>query len=148
MQKSIVELLDAYRKQQVSASEAEQELLAHKNLALNKLKAVATAQVPEADREQWEHFVGPGLEVAFQGLVGAAAEGLVYVQSRNADAYTVAIALAAQAVEITDAVQMRLGLMSEPTQAFITRALDPHADVVSMKQALEGTAESSLSFLD
>ena len=148
LRKSIVETLDAFRKQEISFAEAERALQEHKQQAELKRNSVSRAQVPAADQSLWEELIRPGLEVAFQGLVGAAAEGIAYLSSRDQEAYRVAIALAAQAVEITEVLEARMGLLSEMTQRFVLTAINPHSDVVQMEQVLTGSAESTLSFLD
>ncbi len=148
MQKSIVEILDAFRKREIELAEAKEGLQQHKQRAEAKKQSIARAQVPAADQEQWNDFIGPGLEVSFQGIVGAASEGLVYLETRDDEAFKVAVALAAQAVEIMEVIELRLGLVSKITQLFVEKALNPHEDVVAMENTLSGTAESSLSFLD
>lgn len=148
MQKSIVEALDAFRKQELALSDAQQILSEHKQLAERKRNSVSRAQVPAEDKPLWDELICPGLEVAFQGLVGAAAEGLAYLRSRDHEAYRVAVALAAQAVEITEVLEARMGLLSQATQRFVLTAINPHTDVVQMEGALTGSAESTLSFLD
>lgn len=148
LRKSIVETLDAFRKQEVAFAEAELILQEHKQQAELKRNSVSRAQVPAADQPLWEELIRPGLEVAFQGLVGSAAEGLSYLLSRDQESYRVAIALAAQAVEITEVLEARMGLLSQMTQRFILTAINPHSDVVQMEQVLSGSAESTLSFLD
>lgn len=148
MRKSIVETLDGFRKQEISLSDAQGLLNEHKQLAERKKQSVSRAQVPAEDKPLWEELICPGLEVAFQGLVGAAAEGLAYLLSRDQETYRVAIALAAQAVEITEVLEARMGLLSQVTQRFVLTAINPHADVVQMEGALTGSAESTLSFLD
>lgn len=148
MSKSIVETLDAFRKQEIAFAEAELILKEHKEQAVLKRNSVSRAQVPVADKSLWEELIRPGLEVAFQGLVGSAAEGLSYLFSRDHESYRVAIALAAQAVEITEVLEARMGLLSQVTQRFVLTAINPHSDVVEMEQVLSGSAESTLSFLD
>ncbi len=148
MRKSIVETLDAFRKQELALSDAQRILTEHKQLAERKRNGVSRAQVPAEDKPLWDELICPGLEVAFQGLIGAAAEGLAYLLSRDHDAYRVAVALAAQAVEITEVLEARMGLLSQVTQRFVLTAMNPHADVVHMEGALTGSAESTLSFLD
>ena len=148
MPKSIVETLDAFRKQEIAFAEAELILKEHKEQAVLKRNSVSRAQVPVADKSLWEELIRPGLEVAFQGLVGSAAEGLSYLFSRDHESYRVAIALAAQAVEITEVLEARMGLLSQVTQRFVLTAINPHSDVVEMEQVLSGSAESTLSFLD
>jgi hypothetical protein len=148
LRKSIVETLDAFRKQEVSFADAELTLQEHKQQAEQKRASISRAQVPSADKPLWEELIRPGLEVAFQGLVGAAAEGIIYLSSRDQDAYRVAIALAAQAVEITEVLEARMGLLSQITQRFILTAINPHADVIQMEHVMTGSADSTLSFLD
>lgn len=148
MHKSIVEILDAFRKQEVSFADAQTGLQFHKKQAEQKRQSVSRAQVPDRDKPLWDELICPGLEVAFQGLVGAAAEGLAYLSFRDHESYRVAIALAAQAVEITEVLEARMGLLSQATQRFVLSAINPQHDVVQMENALSGSAESTLSFID
>lgn len=148
MSQSIIEILDAVSKQQLPAEAASQSLKRYQQKFEKTLQALPQQKVAAADQETWVNTLFPGLEAAYAGLIGAAAEGLAYLDNQAQDSLEAAMALALQADEIMTLLSGHLGLLSLPTQQMMQQALNPQQDQLEVAGVSTGRAESTVSFLD
>lgn len=146
---SLVELIDAFYKQDISAQDYLAGLDRQIHNAQRKLTELDKQAIAPADQTLWQEELLPGLQAAYEGVIGAAEEAKLYAESRK-DEILHGVGLLIMGVDqIMQFVAQRSGLVSAPTQALLTQALDPQSDGLALAhRPVQGSAESTVAFLD
>ncbi|MBT9546111.1 MAG: hypothetical protein IV090_12035 [Candidatus Sericytochromatia bacterium] len=146
---SLVELIDAFHKQEISAEDYLVGLDRQIHNASRKLAELDKQQIATADQALWQEELLPGLQAAYEGLIGAAEEAKLYAQNRKDEILHGVGILIVGVDQIMEFVAIRSGLASAPTQALLNQALDPQSDGLALaNRPVKGSAESEVAFLD
>jgi hypothetical protein len=146
---SLVELIDAFHKQEISSQDYLAGLDRQIQMAERKLVELGKQQIAPADQALWQAELLPGLQAAYEGLIGAAHEAKVYAEQRLDETLHGVGILIAGVDQIMTFVATRTGLVTESTQALLNQALDPHSDGLDLAhRPSRGSAESEVAFLD
>ncbi|PIQ25470.1 hypothetical protein COW36_20715 [bacterium (Candidatus Blackallbacteria) CG17_big_fil_post_rev_8_21_14_2_50_48_46] len=145
---SLVELIDAFYKEAISEQDYLSGLDQQIQNAQRKLAELDKQKIAPADQALWQEELLPGLQAAYEGVIGAASEAKVYAQERKEEVLHGVGILLASVDKIMEFLALRSGLVSESTQKLMAEALNPHSDGLSLESPVsKGSAESSISFL-
>ncbi len=147
-QLSMLDLVNGFYQQKMTSEEFEAGLKFHIQRCEHQQALLNKAQILPADQAQWDKTIKPGLDVCYEGLMGAAHEALEFAKSRNEELLPGILGLLQEVQGIMHFVEVKLGLVSVETQAAIQASLNPDGDGYSIKKASQGTAESQVSFLE
>lgn len=145
---SMLDLINGFYQQKINAADFEAGLKFHIQRCEKQQALLNQSKILPADQAQWEKTIKPGLDVCYEGLIGAAHEALEYAKSRNQELLPGILGLLQEVQGIMRFVEVKLGLVSAETQAAVQANLNPEGDGYSIKKASQGTAESQVSFLE
>lgn len=146
-QTGILALLSAFEQGRLDPAGCEQGLNQQIQLCTRRSEELARLRVPAEDQALWSQELRPGLEVCYEGLIGAASEALEYVKSRDESLLIGIHGLLGEVERIRAYVESRAGLASPETQKLLESG--PAGDGLALESATgKGSAEAQVNFLD
>ncbi len=144
---SIVELIDAFHDKKISSDDYLKGLDRQIAYAENRLKELPRQKILPDDQALWQEKLLPGLNAAFEGMIGAATEAKLYAKSRDKDSLSSVGLLIVGVAQLLDEVEAASGKVSVATQQAIGDVLSAPQDDVALA-TIKGTADSAVTFLD
>ena len=146
-QTGILALLSAFEQGRLDQAGCEQGLNQQIQLCTRRSEELTKLRVPAEDQALWTQELRPGLEVCYEGLIGAACEALEYVKSRDEGLLIGIHGLLGEVERIRAYVERKAGLASAETQKLI--AGGPAGDGLALDNAASrGSAEAQVNFLE
>lgn len=146
---AIIPLLKQFRAQQISAAELSQQLEGIIQFCERKISALGQTRVAAADREEWDKYLRPGLDLSYQALVAAARLGLEYAQNPGPEIAEGIVFAFVQVDKASQFVEQRLGLVSSETRQAMHEELEliKH-DGHQLSQLEAGQAQAAVSLFE
>ena len=82
-QLSLLDLINGFYQQKITSADFEAGLKFHIQRCEQQQALLNQAKILPVDQAQWDKTIKPGLDVCYEGLLGAAHESLEYAKSRN-----------------------------------------------------------------
>ncbi|PKL75662.1 MAG: hypothetical protein CVV27_14225 [Candidatus Melainabacteria bacterium HGW-Melainabacteria-1] len=143
---AIIPLLRQFRAQQLSAEELHAQLDTVVAFCERKIATLNQTRILPAEQAEWDRFLRPGLELSYQGLIGAARLGQEYARTPTQEIAEGIVYAFAQIDKATQFVESRLGGFSAETRATLQDDLEMIArDASQLKSLQQGQAETTIS---
>lgn len=144
---SIAELIIAFQNEDIDADKCLAGLQKHVKSAEQKQVRLGKLKVPEEDQAQWDTTLKPGLDTAYEGIIGAGTEAQAFVKSGDTNLLEGIFALLNQVDHILNYIGQLSGLSAETEQ--LLNEQNPLQDgFTAGSGAVQGSAESQVSFLN
>lgn len=146
---SIVELIDAFHGNKISAEDYLSGLDRHIQFATRKLTELDRQRIVPEDQKVWDEELKPGLQAAYEGMIGAATEAKEFAKNRDEEILKGVGILIAGIQHVMNLIEKGAGKVSDATLQVLEEATNLNNDGLELQtQAVKGSAESQVSFLD
>lgn len=146
---AIVPLLKDFRAQRIGAEELRSRLESLIALCERKRQALQQTRILAADRQEWESYLRPALDLSYQALIGAAQLGMAYADGPSPELAEGIVYALIQVDKATDFVEQRLSGVSADTRAAVAAGLhELNADASAVRSLQSGQAQGSVTLFD
>lgn len=146
---SIVELIDAFHGGRISSEEYLSGLDRHIQFASRRLAELDKTKIVPEDLQTWQETLLPGLQAAYEGMIGAATEAKEFARTRKDETLQGVGILLASVNQIMGILLSSSGQVSAETRQILLQSSDVSNDGLELNtRPISGSAESKLSFLD
>lgn len=146
---SIIELIDGFHLNKISAQDYLAGLDKHMQFASRKLSELERQKIVPEDQQRWNEVLLPGLQAAYEGMLGAAAEAKEYAKARDEEVLKAVGVLLAGVDQVMLILEEQSGGVSASTLQVLQEVGNVHQDGVALEnRPVKGSAESAVSFLD
>ncbi len=146
---SIVELIDAFHGGNLSSEDYLSGLDRHIQFAQRRLSELDKQKIVPEDQALWQATLLPGLQAAYEGMIGAATEAKEYARSRKDDVLQGVGLLLTGVNQVMAILLESSGQVSADTRQILLQTHDVPNDGLDLQnRSVSGSAESKVSFLD
>lgn len=146
---SIVELIDAFHGAKISSEDYLTGLDRHIQFATRRLSELDKQKIVPEDQQLWQETLLPGLQAAYEGMIGAASEAKAYAQNRKEEVLHGVGILLAGVNQVMAILLESSGQVSAETRQILNQTNDVSNDGLEIQtRNVSGSAESQISFLD
>lgn len=146
---AIIPLLKQFRERQIGAAELKTKLEGMIAFCESKIAALNQTQIIPADREEWDKYLRPALDLSYQALIAAACLGLEYAGNPSQEIAEGIVYAFVQVDKATAFVEQRLGGVSAETrQAVAGQLADLNRDASQVSQLQSGQAQAAVSLFE
>ncbi|MEZ0373515.1 MAG: hypothetical protein ACAI44_30780, partial [Candidatus Sericytochromatia bacterium] len=119
-------------------------------LCERKIADLNRTQIIPADREEWDKFLRPALDLSYQALIGAAKLGQEYAKAPSQEIAEGIVYAFMQVDKATNFVEQRLGGVSAETRQAVADELAElqHESSNQISQLQAGHAQAAVSLFD
>lgn len=146
---AIIPLLKQFRERQIGAAELKTKLEGIISFCEGKIAALNQTQIIQADREEWDKYLRPALDLSYQALIAAARLGIEYAGNPSQEIAEGIVYAFVQVDKATAFVEQRLGGVSGETRQAVAGQLEGlNRDASQVSQLQSGQAQAAVSLFE